>query len=117
MHPARRAMCPAQQAGVDAEVLVAGAVSAGAEEAAAVLAAPQHATRAAAVGSWLARAACSTQPDQLFADFIGQQHVVTLHKDGWPKLTSRIARPTLRRPSTSWGSRFVFLLARGWRLW
>lgn len=33
-------------------------------------------------------AACSTQPDQLFADFIGQQHVVTLHKDGWPKLNS-----------------------------
>jgi len=44
------------------------------------------------VGSWgVLRGcgvACSTQTDQLFADFIGQQHMVTLHKDGWPKLNS-----------------------------
>lgn len=33
-------------------------------------------------------AACGASPDQLFADFIGQQHVVTLSKDGWPKLNS-----------------------------
>jgi hypothetical protein len=32
--------------------------------------------------------ACGPNADQLFADFIGQQHVVTLHKDGWPKLNS-----------------------------
>ena len=26
--------------------------------------------------------------DTLFADFIGQQHRVALHPDGWPKLLS-----------------------------
>ena len=26
--------------------------------------------------------------DLLFADFIGQQHMVRLHADGWPKLQS-----------------------------
>ena len=43
-------------------------------------------------GTWgviKAGAEAGQQPvDQLFADFIGQQHVVSLHADGWPKLHS-----------------------------
>ena len=30
----------------------------------------------------------SSAEDALFADFIGQQHVVGPHADGWPRLTS-----------------------------
>jgi hypothetical protein len=64
-HPVQRAMCPAQQAGADAEALVAQAVTAGVEEAARLAAAPDPAARsrsraahtAAAIGSWLAQAA------------------------------------------------------------
>ena len=38
-------------------------------------------------GSW-GRAIGQGPADTLFADFIGQQHLVRLHADGWPKLLS-----------------------------
>jgi hypothetical protein len=36
-------------------------------------------------GSW---GRLRDDPEKLFADFIGQQHVMSLHRDGWPKMVS-----------------------------
>ena len=41
-------------------------------------------------GTWgaLKREGAPADEDLLFADFIGQQHAVSLHAEGWPKLLS-----------------------------